>query len=114
MTFNKKIVRIADGIIDTLKKNEFFEEHPFVGETELSQRLKEKMQVKYKANGELLLSDKEFLETCNEVMHEALHETIGSLLDRGAIQMSIGKGGDIYYSANPDFDLNKLCEDDEE
>ena len=114
MTFNKKIVRIADGIIDTLKKNEFFEEHPFVGETELSQRLKEKMQVKYKSNGDSLLTDKEFVETCNEVMHEALNETIGGLLDKGALKMSIGKGGDIYYSSNPDFDLDKLFEDEEE
>ena len=113
MTFNKKIVRIADGIIDTLKKNEFFEEHPFVGETELSQRLKEKMQVKWKSEGELLLTDKEFLETCNEIFHESLTETIGSLIDKDALKMSVGEDGEIYYSANPDFDLDKLFEDEE-
>jgi hypothetical protein len=114
MTFNKDVKRSADGIIGTLKENEFFEEHPFVGEVELSQRLKEKMQTKYKTEGEMLLTDKEFVDTCNEIMHESLNETIGGLLDKGALQMSIGNGGDIYYSANPDFDLDKLFEDEEE
>jgi hypothetical protein len=36
------------------------------------------------------------------------------LLDKGALQMSIGEGGEIYYSANPDFDMDKIFEDEEE
>lgn len=113
MSFNRDVVRIADGIIGTLKESEFFEEHPFVGEVELSQRLKEKMQDKWETENEMLLTDAEFVETCNEVMHESLNETIGTLLDKGALDMSIGKGGDIYYSANPDFNIDKLIEDDD-
>ena len=112
MNFNKNILKIASGIIGSLKEDGFFEQHPFVGEAELSQRLKEKMQVKYKAEGEMLLTDKEFVETCNEVMHESLNETISGLLDKGALQMSIDKDGEIVYSANPDFDIDKLNEDE--
>jgi hypothetical protein len=114
MTFNKDILRIADGIIDTLKNNEFFEDHPFVGEPELTKLLKEKMQTKWETEGEMLLTDKEFMETCNEVMHESVGNTIEGLLDKGALQMSIGEGGEIYYSANPDFDMDKIFEDEEE
>ena len=114
MTFNKDILRLADGIIDTLKNNEFFEEHPFVGERELTKLLKQKMQTKWETEGEMLLTDKEFIETCNEVMHQSLNDTISGLLDKGALQMSIGKGGDIYYSANPNFDMDKLLDDEEE
>ena len=114
MNFNKEILIVADGIIDNLKQNDFFLENPFVGETELSQRLKEKMQVKWKSEGELLLTDKEFLETCNEIFHESLTETIGSLIDKDALKMSVGEDGEIYYSANPDFDLDKLFEDEQE
>jgi hypothetical protein len=114
MTFNKEILRIAYGIIDTLKNNEFFEEHPFVGEHELTKLLKEKMQTKWETEGEMLLTDKEFMETCNEVMHESVGNTIEGLLDKGALQMSIGEGGEIYYSANPDFDMDKIFEDEEE
>lgn len=114
MNFNKEVLRVANGIIDTLKENQFFEDNPFVGEPELSQRLKEKMQVKWESEGDLLLTDKEFLKTCNEIFHESLTETIGSLLDKDALKMSVGEDGEIYYSANPDFDINTICNDEEE
>ena len=112
MNFNTDITIIAEGIIDTLKDNEFFEENPFVGETELLQKLKEKMQYKLETENEMLLTDKEFVETCNEVAGESINDTLGSLIDKGALNMGINEDGDIVYSANPDFDIDKLNEDE--
>jgi hypothetical protein len=108
MAFKYEVVELANGIIETLHENKFFEETPFVGETELLQKLKENMQRKWETNGEMLLTDNEFIETCNEVMHESLTDTLGTLLDKEAIEMSIGADGEIYYSANPDFDIDNL------
>jgi len=117
MTFNKRneyILRIADGIVDTLKDEGFFEEHPFVGQNDLHKKLIQKMAQKYDNTGEILLTDKEFLKAANEVSEAAISETLGNLLDKDAIQMSIDKDGEIRYSANPDFDINSICEDEEE
>lgn len=108
MAFKYEVVELANSIVDTLRENKFFEETPFVGETELLQKLKEKMQLKWETDGEMLLTDSEFIETCNEVMHVSLTDTLGDLLDKEAIQMSIGEDGEIYYSANPDFDIDNL------
>jgi hypothetical protein len=112
MAFKYEVVELANGIIDTLRENKFFEETPFVGETELLQKLKENMQRKWETDGEMLLTDNEFIETCNEVMHESLTDTLGTLLDKEAIEMSIGADGEIYYSANSDFNIDKLLDDD--
>ena len=59
-------------------------------------------------DGEMLLTDSEFIESCNEVMHDSLTDTLGDLLDKEAIEMSVGEDGEIYYSANPDFDIDNL------
>jgi len=108
MDFKYEVVELANSIIDTLRENKFFEETPFVGETELQKKLKEKKQLKWETDGEWLLTDSEFFESCNELKHDTLNEKIGDLLDKEAIEMSVGEDGEIYYSANPDFDIDNL------
>ena len=110
MTSNYEIEMIAGAIVDTLKENDFFNEHPFVGQSELHTKLIEKMTEKYGMTGEILLTDKEFLQAANEVSEAAISETLENLSEKGAISMSIGEGGEIYYSANPDFDMDKLID----
>ena len=110
MTSNYEIEKIATAIVDTLRENEFFNENPFVGQSELHTKLIEKMTQKYGMTGEMLLTDKEFLQAANEVSEAAISETLENLSEKGAISMSIGEGGEIYYSANPDFDMDKLIE----
>ena len=110
MTSNYEIEMIAGAIINTLNENEFFEEHPFVGQSELYTKLIERMTEKENTTGEMLLTDKEFLQAANEVSEAAISETLENLSEKGAISMSIGEGGEIYYSANPDFDMDKLID----
>ena len=114
MSVNFEIQRISWGIIDTLRENEFFEDHPFVGQDELEVMLIQRMTEKYESTGEMLLTDKEFLKAANDVPEAAIAETLGNLIDKEAINMSIGEDGEIYYSANPEFDRSKLNEDDEQ
>ena len=45
------------------------------------------------------------------LIEAAISQTLEDLSDRGAINISVGEGGDILYSANPDFDINKLDEE---
>lgn len=114
MTFNKKIVKIATDMISSLKESNFFEENLFVDESKLLQQLKERMQRKWQISGEMVLNENEFSEICLILMQESIQDTICGLVDKGAIQMSVGETGEIYYSANPDFELDKLFKNDEE
>lgn len=114
MTSNYEIKEIAGAIIDTLKVNEFFDAHPFVGQAELYTKLIQRMTEKYGMTGEMLLTDTEFLQAANEVSEASISQTLADLSDRGAIDVSVNPNGDIVYSANPDFDINKLDEDTDE
>ena len=103
-----EIIEVSDSIIGTLKETGFFEEHVFIEETPLKLKLQETMQRKWEQENQMLLTDKEFMKVCDEVMHETLSETLGGLVDKGALNMSIDENGEINYSANPDFDINNL------
>ena len=113
MDILNEIIEVSDSIIGTLKETGFFEEHVFVDEIPLKLKLQENMQRKWEQEGQMLLTDKEFIEICNEVSGEAIGETLGGLVDKGALDMSIDENGEINYSANPNFNIDKLIEDDE-
>jgi hypothetical protein len=108
-----EIIEVSDSIIGTLKETGFFEEHVFIEETPLKLKLQETMQRKWEQEGQMLLTDKEFVKVCDEVMHVALGETLGGLVDKEALEMSIDENGEINYSVNPNFNIDKLIEDDE-
>jgi hypothetical protein len=103
-----EIVEVSNSIIDTLDDTGFFNEHVFVEKIPLKLKLQEAMQRKWEQENQMLLTDKEFLKVCDEVMHEALGETLGGLVDKGALNMSVDENGEINYSANPDFDIDNL------
>ena len=108
-----EIIEVSDSIIGTLKETGFFDEHVFIDEIPLKRRLQENMQRKWEQEGQMLLTDKEFIEICNEVSGEAIGETLGNLVEKEALEMSIDENGEINYSANPNFNIDKLIEDDE-
>jgi hypothetical protein len=108
-----EIIEVSDSLIGTLKETGFFEEHVFIEEIPLKLKLQETMQRKWEQEGQMLLTDKEFIKVCDEVMHVALGETLGGLVDKEALEMSIDENGEINYSVNPNFNIDKLIEDDE-
>ena len=108
-----EIIEVSDSLIGTLKETVFFEEHIFIEEIPLKLKLQETMQRKWEQEGQMLLTDKEFVKVCDEVMHVALGETLGGLVDKEALEMSIDENGEINYSVNPNFNIDKLIEDDE-
>jgi hypothetical protein len=108
-----EIIEVSDSLIGTLKETGFFEEHIFIEEIPLKLKLQETMQRKWEQEGQMLLTDKEFIKVCDEVMHVALGETLGGLVDKEALEMSIDENGEINYSVNPNFNIDKLIEDDE-
>jgi hypothetical protein len=108
-----EIIEVSNSIIDTLDDTGFFNEHVFVEKIPLKLKLQETMQRKWEQENQMLLTDKEFLKVCDEVMHEALGETLGGLVDKEALEMSIDENGEINYSVNPNFNIDKLIEDDE-
>jgi hypothetical protein len=65
------------------------------------------MQRKWEQEGEMLLSDTEFIDVCNDVSAEGISTTIGDLVDKGALDMSIDENGEINYSVNENFKKNK-------
>jgi hypothetical protein len=111
MQILSEIIETSDRMIKVLNQSKFFEDHPLMDSTELKLALQTRMQKKWEQENEMILTDIEFMEVCNEEIGRIINESLESLLQKGAINMSVGEDGEILYSANPDFDINKLKED---
>ena len=108
MDILSEIIEASDKIIDVLNQNEFFEENPFVDELPLKRGLQIEMQRKWEQEDRMILTETEFLEVVKKAHEQCIADSIESLVDKGALNMSIGEDGEIYYSSNPDFDINNL------
>lgn len=107
-----EILEISDRIIETLEEHGFFEENVFVEPDSLKLSLQRRMQRKWEEEEEILLSDKEFTDVCNTEIQNRISQTLSDLVDKGAIDMGVNTDGEIVYSANKNFDINKLNEDE--
>lgn len=108
-----EIIETSDKMVAILEEHEFFTDHPMLDSAGLKYALQVAMQRKWEQKEEMILSDSEFLDVCNEEAQRNISQTLEDLLDKGAIQMSIGDDGDIVYSATPGYDINKLNEDND-
>lgn len=107
MDILNEIIEVSDEIINTLEENDFFIENPFVDQIPLKRALQIRMQKKWEQEEEIFLTDEEFLDVCQSVSNNEIANTIESLVDKGALNMSINKDGEILYSANKDYDWKK-------
>lgn len=110
MDILNEIIEVSNQIIDTLEENDFFIENPFIEQIPLKRALQIKMQRKWEQEEEMFLNDEEFLEVCQMVSNNEIANTIETLVDKGALNMSVNADGEILYSANKDFQF----EDDED
>jgi hypothetical protein len=108
MDILSEIIEVSTQMIDTLEGTGFFEEHQFIDSESFKRELQIAMQRKWEQENEMILSDDEFLEITKNEHSKGIGETITSLVDKGALNMSIGEDGEIYYSANKEFDINDL------
>lgn len=113
MDILSEIIEVSNEIVDTLEENEFFEENLFIDRIPLKRALQIAMQRKWEQTEEMLLTDDEFLEVCNEVNTLCIGKTIENLVDKGALDMSIAEDGEILYSANKDFNFDELDEEND-
>jgi hypothetical protein len=112
MDILSEIIEVSNQIIDTLEENDFFIENPFIEQIPLRRALQIRMQQKWEQEEEMFLTDNEFLDVCQNVSNNEIANTIENLVDKGALNMSVNEDGEILYSANKDFQFDKL--DDEE
>ena len=110
MDILNEIIEVSNQIIDTLEENDFFIENPFIEQIPLKRALQIKMQRKWEQEEEMFLNDEEFLEVCQTVSNNEIANTIETLVDKGALNMSVNENGEILYSANKDYQF----EDDED
>jgi hypothetical protein len=103
MDILSEIIEVSNQIIDTLEENDFFIENPFIEQIPLKRALQIRMQQKWEQEEEIFLSDDEFLEVCQSVSNNEIANTIESLVDKGALNMSVNGDGEILYSANKDY-----------
>jgi hypothetical protein len=108
MDILNEIIEVSTQMIDTLEGTGFFEEHQFIDSESFKRELQIAMQRKWEQENEMILSDDEFLEITKNEHSKGIGETITSLVDKGALNMSVGEDGEIYYSANKEFDINDL------
>ena len=113
MDILNEIVEVSNQMIDSLEENNFFVEAPFIDRIPLKRALQIAMQRKWEQEDEMYLNDEEFLEVCKKVSADGISKTIGDLVDKGALDMSINEDGEILYSANKDFQFDKLDDEDE-
>jgi hypothetical protein len=103
-----EIIEISNQMVDTLDENGFFYEHIFLERVPLKIALQEKMQRKWEQENEMILTDGEFLQVCNEVNADSIAKTIADLVEKGAVNVSINESGEIIYSANKEFNTDEL------
>ena len=113
MDILNEIVEVSNQMIDSLEENDFFVEAPFIDRIPLKRALQIAMQRKWEQEDEMYLNDEEFLEVCKKVSADGIGKTIGDLVDKGALNMSVNEDGEILYSANKDFQFDKYEDEDE-
>lgn len=112
MDILSEIIEVSNQIIDTLEENDFFIENPFIEQIPLRRALQIRMQQKWEQEEEMFLTDSEFLDVCQNVSNNEIANTIENLVDKGALNMSVNEDGEILYSANKDFQFDKLDDED--
>jgi hypothetical protein len=112
MDILSEIIEASNHMIDALEENDFFLENPFLEQISLRRALQIRMQQKWEQEEEIHLSDEEFLDVCQSVSNNEIANTIESLVDKGALNMSVNEDGEIVYSANKDYEWEK--DDDDE
>ena len=113
MEILSEIIEASNEMIDALEETDFFVETPFVDRIPLKRALQIAMQRKWEQENDMILTDKEFLEVCQNVSNTGIGKTIEDLVDKGALNMSVNKDGEILYSANKDFQFDKYEDEDE-
>jgi hypothetical protein len=108
MDILNEIIEASNHMIDTLQETDFFVETPFIDRIPLKRALQIAMQRKWEQEGDMFLDDSEFLKVCKEVSANGISKTIGDLVDKGALDMSVNEDGEILYSANKNFNLDEL------
>jgi hypothetical protein len=113
MDILSEIIEVSNQIIDTLEEGGFFEENPFIEQIPLKRELQIKMQQKWEQEGEIFLTDEQFLQVCQSVSNNEIGKTIEDLVDKGALNMSVNEDGEILYSANKDYKFEDYEDEDE-
>lgn len=110
MQILSEIIEISNEMIDTLDSEGFFNEtgNPFVERLPLKIILQNRMQRKWEEQNEMLLTEDEFIECVQSTTTESINNTLGGLVEKGALNMGVRVDGEIVYSANKDFDINDL------
>ena len=113
MQILSEIIEVSDEMVNSLQEDGFFEEHQFIDRIPLKRALQIAMQRKWEQENDMILTDKEFLEVCQMVSNNGIGKTIEDLVDKGALNMSVNKDGEILYSANKDFQFEDYEDEDE-
>ncbi len=113
MDILNEIIEASNHMLDALEETDFFAEAPFIDRIPLKRALQIAMQRKWEQEEDMFLNDKEFLEVCKSVSENEIGKTIGDLVDKGALNMSINEDGEILYSANKDFQFEDYEDEDE-
>ena len=112
MEILNEIIEASNHMIDALEESGFFVDAPFIDRIPLKRGLQIAMQRKWEQEDDMFLNDEEFLEICQNVSNSGIGKTIEDLVDKGALNMSVNEDGEILYSANKDFQFDKLDDED--
>ena len=103
-----EIIEVTNEMIDALDESGFFENNPFIERLPLKRKLQHLMQRRWEEFDDYRLSWEEVENVMKEVVNDSVAKSIEDLVDKGALDMSIGADGEIRYSANKDFNIDEL------
>jgi len=103
MDILSEIIELSTEMVNSLQEDGFFEDHQFIDRIPLKRALQIAMQRKWEQENDMILTDKQFLEVCQNVSNNGIGKTIEDLVDKGAMNLSVNKDGEILYSANKDY-----------
>jgi hypothetical protein len=103
-----EIVEATNRLIDALDENGVFKNNPFLERLPLKRKLQNLMQRRWEEFDDYRMSWDEVENVMKEIVNDSVGESIEHLLDKGVLDMSINKKGDILYSINKNFDIDNL------
>jgi hypothetical protein len=103
-----EIIEVTNEMVDALDEGGFFENNPFIERMPLKRKLQNLMQRRWEEFDDYKLTWEEVEGVIQDVLNESVSNTIEDLMDKGALNMSINKDGEILYKANKDFNFDEL------
>jgi hypothetical protein len=103
MDISNEIMETADSMMGRLEEYGFYEEYLYCDPFKLRSELELQMQYNFIQNGDIFITDEQFITIVNKLTIESIDNEISEMIIDGTIVMdSVDTNGEIVYKLNSD------------